>query len=405
MMTDEKGLENTRAIETPYFLIDENELSNNVNNLEKALNRYWDNYIIGYSFKTNSLPWLVDYFKKIGFYAEVVSDDEYQLAHVIGYDRQKIVYNGPAKSKETFLEAIKNGCIVNIDSQRELHWLKDLENPTEQEYEVGIRVNFDLERYCPNESAMGAEGGRFGFCYENGELQKAIEFIASLSHVTLTGIHLHCSTKTRSLNIYRAISIVACEIKQRFGLVLKYVDIGGGFFGGLKGKPEFEDYLAVISKELNNQFSKNKTVLIVEPGTSLVSSPLSLITSVIDVKSTCRNNFVVTDGSRNDIDPLRRKTGYFYNIDSKTKKDEEILKTQVISGFTCMEDDRIFILENHRQLSLGDVITYEKVGAYTMSLSPLFIKYFPAVYVKKEDKINLIREKWTAGDYVNKSIL
>jgi len=405
MITEDKGMENTCAIETPYFLIDENELSNNINNLKKALNLYWNNYIISYSFKTNSLPWLVDYFKTSGFYAEVVSDDEYQLANVMGYYKQRIVYNGLVKSKETFLEAIMNGCIVNIDSQRELHWLKELDISNEQKYEVGIRVNFDLEKYCPNESAMGDKGSRFGFCYENGELKKAIEYIKTINHVTLTGLHLHCSTKTRSLNIYRAISIIACEIKQSYGLALKYVDIGGGFFGGLKGKPEFEDYLAVISKELSNQFDKEKTILIVEPGTSLVSSPFSFVTRVIDVKVTSVNNFVVTDGSRNNVDPLRQKHKYFFNIDSKISSDNEILETQVISGFTCMEDDRLFILENHRKLSIGDTITYEKVGAYTMCLSPLFIKYFPAVYVKKEAVINLIREKWTAKDYLHKSKL
>lgn len=32
------------------------------------------------------------------------------------YEKDKIFYNGVANSKETFVEAIKNGCIVNIDS-------------------------------------------------------------------------------------------------------------------------------------------------------------------------------------------------------------------------------------------------------------------------------------------------
>jgi diaminopimelate decarboxylase len=99
-------------IETPYFLIDEKELRSNVEKLRMALNTNWNNSLIAYSFKTNALPWLLEYFKNIGLYAEVASDDEYQLALMLGYEKHKIVYNGPCKTRETFIDAINNGCIV-----------------------------------------------------------------------------------------------------------------------------------------------------------------------------------------------------------------------------------------------------------------------------------------------------
>lgn len=388
-------------LETPYFLIDEKKLITNITKLKSSLNKFWANYIIGYSFKTNSLPWLLNYFMENDFYAEVVSDDEYQLAHLIGYEKDRVIYNGPPKSKETFLDAIRNGCIVNIDSQRELYWLKELESLNERVYEVGIRVNFDLESHCPNESAMGEDGGRFGFCYENGELKKAIDYLDSINYVNLTGIHLHCSTKTRSLNIYRAISKIACEIKRTYSLNLKYVDIGGGFYGGFENKNEYDDYLEVISNELSKEFSKEDVILIVEPGTSLVSTPFSFITSVIDVKKTTHNIFVTTDGSRINIDPYKKKSRYLFNIEYKDEIKRKKLESQVISGFTCMEDDRLFVLEECPQLSIGDKVIYKKVGAYTMSLSPLFIKYFPTVYVEKDGNIHEVRERWTAKEYMS----
>jgi len=392
-------------LETPYFLIDKKELIKNIDNLKSALKKSWDNYIIGYSFKTNSLPWLVKYFKNSGFYAEVVSDDEYQLALMIGYDKHKLVYNGPQKSKSTFLEAIKNGCIVNIDSQRELNWLNELDKSKGKRYEIGIRVNFDLEKYCPNESAMGLEGGRFGFCYENGDLKKAIDYVQSLEHVNLVGIHLHCSTKTRSQNVYREICRIACEIKRAYALRLKYIDIGGGFFGGLADKPQFCDYMEVISSELIKEFTTENTILIVEPGTSLVSSPFSFVTSVIDIKKTTRNNFIITDGSRIYVDPLFKKSKYLFKIKYHDTSQRSMLKTQVVSGFTCMENDRLFILENHPQLLVGDKIIYEKVGAYTICLSPLFIKYFPTVYLNDDGNIYKVRDKWTTNEYLSKSNL
>ena len=387
-------------LETPYFLIDEQELQSNLNQLEEALQKHWANSLIGYSFKTNGLPWLLNYFKEREIYAEVVSDDEYELAKKLGYEKDKIIYNGVAKSKVTFIEAIKNRCIVNVDSQRELDWLKELDQSSEENFEVGIRVNFDLELACPNETVAGAEGGRFGFCYENGELKKAIGTINALKTISLKGLHLHCSTKTRSLNIYREISKMACEITQKYSLKLKYVDVGGGFFGGLNDKPQFDEYIELISSELSKVFNSKDTVLIVEPGTSIVSSPFSFVTSVVDEKQTSANHFVTTDGSHININPLKNKGIKFFRVQYKDGSERHIIDKQVISGFTCMEDDRIMVLEEAPQVLVGDQIIYEKVGAYSMSLSPLFIKFFPAVYVEKDGLIMEAREKWTVDHYL-----
>ena len=400
-MGNDKNPQPPGHIETPYYLIDATELNSNVENLRRALNTSWENSIIAYSFKTNALPWLLTYFKDNGLYAEVASDDEFDLALMLGYEKHKIVYNGPCKTKETFIEAINNGCIVNIDSQRELLWLNDLDRSRNKQYTVGIRVNFDLETHCPGESSMGAEGSRFGFCYENGELKKAIDFIGCLDHVNLVGLHLHYSSKSRSVNIYQTLSKIACKITEAYALDLKYVDIGGGFYGGMVDKPQFADYFEVISKELSKTFNKDATVLIVEPGTSLVSSPFSFVTKVTDVKQMTGNTFVVTDGSRIHVDPLMKKNSYFFDVIYNQEPPGRIIEKQIISGFTCMEFDRLFVLQKYPKLSFGDQIVYQKVGAYTLCLSPLFIKNFPAVYVKKEATCFIVREPGTAEDYFN----
>jgi len=399
-------MENNNLFETPYYALDEEELQRNICNLKSALNNFWNNYIIGYSLKTNSLPWLVNYFRDNDFFAEVVSDDEYALAKGLGYEISKIIYNGPLKSKGTFLEAVTNNCIVNVDNYREIDWLRDLDKNlsicnSSLQYDIGVRINFDLESQCPGETVSGNNGSRFGFCYENGELEKVINIINSFKNIKLSGVHIHYSTKTRSLNVYKAISGAICSIKKHYGLNLKYIDIGGGFFGGLYDKPQFNDYFKVISDELRKEFDKDKTILIVEPGTSLVSSPFKFYTTVVDVKQTITNTFIVTDGSRINVDPLMTKSKYFYSIESK--RDKPVVQSQVISGFTCMENDRLFVLENHPLLSVGDKIIYEKVGAYTMCLSPLFIKYFPPVYLKRDNKMYLIKDKWSYMEYIQKS--
>lgn len=389
-------------MKTPYFLIHETELERNVIKLENALKQYWNNYIIGYSFKTNALPYLLSYMRKKDIYAEVVSENEFHMAQRMGYEGKKVIYNGPVKGKQSFFQALENGAVVNIDASQEIFWL--CESGMQKKCGVGIRVNFDLEHFCPGETGNGNEESRFGFCYENGELKAAIEILKGIKNIKIEGLHLHCSTKTRSLNVYGRIARTACKIAEEFSLNLKYIDVGGGFFGGMEDKPQFDEYIRVISGELQKKFSSRRTTLIVEPGTSVISSPVDFVTSVLDVKRMVKNRFVVTDGSRINIDPLMHKNKYFFKIEYADSLDREDVSRQIISGFTCMENDRIFAMENERELRAGDIIIYKKVGAYTMCLNPLFIQYFPAVYWENQKGVICVRKPWTEENYIQNSV-
>ena len=126
---------NNEIMKTPYFLISRKEFDNNVALLNKAINRHWKNTIVGYSVKSNGMPWVLKYMKEQGFYAEVVSDDEYSLAKACGYPVNRIIYNGIAKEEASFKEAVIGGAIVNVDSWREVRWIKEL--PEDVDKKIG----------------------------------------------------------------------------------------------------------------------------------------------------------------------------------------------------------------------------------------------------------------------------
>lgn len=386
-------------LKTPYYVINQNALDENFEKLKLALENHWRNSIIGYSYKTNALPWVIRHFDRLGCYAEVVSEEEYRLAKLTGVGKGNIIYNGPIKTRSSFLEAIQQGCIVNIDSQREISWLDAL--PVENRA-VGIRVNFDIEKMCPGQSQCPEEGGRFGFCYENGEFKKAVNALRD-KNVRITGLHLHTSSKSRGLDIYRAIAEVACKLQEEYHFELDYIDVGGGFFGGLPTKPQFEEYMALMAGILCSSFDKKRTTLIIEPGMAVIGASVRYVTTVIDVKDTQFGRFVVTDGSRTNIDPLMTKSSYFRAFERQS--DAPVLPKQIICGYTCMEHDRLFEAINEPALSPGDKIIYDKVGAYTMCLTPLFIRYFPDVYVEHNGNLKIVRQAWGPEEYLMKSIL
>ena len=392
-----------------YYLIKESELNKDIELLRGALRDNWgDNSIMGYSVKTNSLPWLLNHLRKEGFYAEVVSDSEYDLARRLGYDADKIIYNGPIKDRAVFKQVIKDGGIVNLDSNYELDWLEEM-SASSMAIKVGIRINADIASLSPNEELLEEDGGRFGYCLENGTVAQVVERIKSMPNVKLSGLHLHSSTKSRSVEVYGALAKLAVNVARDYSLDVEYIDMGGGYFGGRDDMPNYRDYFGVIARVLSECFSKDKVTLIAEPGVSLVSRASSLITEVIDTKDIRGHRYVVTTGSRVLLNPQVTRHTYPHHIeymDSPTAPDgsRQPLPSQWICGSTCMEYDRLFEIRDGDELKPGDRVVYDLAGGYTIALSPLFIHYFPKVIIEKiTGETFVARDEWTNDEFLMKN--
>ena len=384
-------------IQTPCFVLEQDKLLANVSSFKSALNNRFPKNHLGYSVKTNSAPVLLSILKEEGCYAEVVSYNEYNLAKAKGFLPSQIVYNGPMKDKETFIEAIIGGAYVNIDTKRELYWLKDL--PEEGKFGVGLRLNLNLMDISPEDCKDGEIYSRFGFSDENSEFSDALEFIAGLNNVEVVGLHLHRTSKTRSLQVYKNICNYALKVIEKYAIKPEYLDLGGGYYGDMPGKPTYQDYVDVIADVLSSSLDTEKITVILEPGNAIIASPFTFYSSVIDTKYIGDDYIVVIDGSRNDIDPFFHKNNYFKTIISDTEG-RQTESRQVIVGCTCLENDRLFEMNDSPKLMTGDIIKFSFVGAYTLCLSPLFIRYFPNIYLQKGDTFKLSRLSWTETEYL-----
>lgn len=368
-----------KQFNTPCFIVDEADLLRNIQGFYQALHGRFSQAIIGYSVKTNALPYILKLALQQGCYAEVVSYHEYQLALHVGFPKQRIIYNGPMKSKETFVDALLNQAIVNIESWREIAWLRDL--PVDRTYRVGIRVNINISSVSPEDQDHPEDDSRFGFSYESGELRQALDQIADLPYIKVVGIHSHREPKTRSVRFYSRVITYVQRIILEYHLSLEYWDLGGGFFGSMPNKPAYRDYVECFYQTLFPEL--RDLCFIVEPGNAVVASAFDYVMQVIDVKQHDHNIYISTDGTRNDVDPFFHKSTYFSQMEYHDDTAAEAPLPQVVGGLSCLEYDRIFTLPvGSRQLSIGDRIIFHRVGAYTMSLTPLFIHYFPTVYLK-----------------------
>jgi len=388
-------------LKTPYYSIDLQKLEKNLSDLRKSFSTLWPNFMVGYSFKTNNLPWIASWMKSQQVLAEVVSTPEYELAKYVGYDDSQVIINGPCKGYEAMDKILRAGGIVNLDNFQEIAYIHNHQSDYPNELKVGLRINFDLETVCPGETIPGNEPGRFGFNIENGDFQKAIDILKDIPIVKVVGIHAHHSTRTKSLGIFKAITIKACECSTLCD-ELEYIDLGGCLFGDKPGAPTFDEYAQTIVSVLNQYNIPSSVKLILEPGAALIASPISYVCKVIGTKDIKGVRLVYTDGTIKHIAPQMNAIKFGYTINPSSSN---IINRQVVSGFTCIEMDRFLEIADQKELCVGDEVTIHNVGAYTMSLAPLFIEYFPAVVVKDGDEYQVVRELWSTKEFTQKNHL
>ena len=219
---------NNKDIETPFFLIKEALLNQNIDAFINGMVSNWSNSKLSYSVKTNSLPWVLNHMNQKNVLAEVVSDEEYSLALMCGYKPENIVFNGPIKGKDMLKYAVQNGSYINIDSESDIAQI--IENNLYSN-RFGIRLNIPPSIFSNKDIEYIEDGFRFGFSVENGEFERALNRLENYCDIRKVGLHLHCNSITRSVDVYREIAKYVVGVIEKYELNPSYLDFGGGYFG------------------------------------------------------------------------------------------------------------------------------------------------------------------------------
>lgn len=394
-----------------FFLFEISKLHENFKKINDAFKSRYEHLIIGYSYKTNYLPFLCKEMSHLGAYAEVVSRLEYDLAIKIGVDPRKIIFNGPLKNYEDIKTALDNESILNIDSHYEIEHIQNYcFINKDKRVKIGIRVNFDLSEDGKSPLQEGYEVSRFGICVENGGFQSAIMQLRSIENLKIVGLHGHFSTTGRKAKTYRKITEELCELAERYIEELEYIDIGGGFYGELPSTfkmnaPSFDNYAEEICEVMNSKFNNRsfKPFLIIEPGISMVANTFQFITKVIETKNVRDHHFVLVDGSVHNIKPTMHKKNLPMKMIHKESKSRNQGSYNIV-GYTCMEKDYLAHEVKDAIPEKGDFIVFENVGAYTIVFNPPFIKERPAIVAKDNNEYFIVRKKERLKDFFNEDL-
>ena len=358
-----------------FYVFHEGVFKKNFVALLDAFTRCYPNTKIAYSYKTNYTPAVCELVDRLGGYAEVVSEMEFNLARRLGIEGPRIVFNGPCKSLRSIRDALECGALINIDSVRDYENIQSVAaTMPNREMVVGIRCNFPME---------ARELSRFGIDVKTDDFRRVVDAIRASKNLTLGGVH--CHFPDRDLESFRQRTIGLIEVvRDVFSEGPAFIDIGGGLFGDLPNSlrklyqtspPTYSEYGEVVGRLCADAFgnSAHPPLLFIEPGTGLVANTFRFYTRVLDVRSVAGRRIATVAGSIQNISPHARSTRLPVEVLAQTAKAASRQEEEVdIAGYTCMESD--YLTKGLRQhVDVGDVLEYANVGSYSIVMKPPFI--------------------------------
>jgi len=383
---------------SPLFVISEKTIREKQRNTLRIFKTRYPKVQFAWSYKTNYLNAVCSVFHQEGSWAEVVSEFEYDRARKLGVSGEHIFYNGPHKSDESLTKAINDGAKIHIDHFDELYQIIELTEKLNKKADVAIRVNLDVGIY--------PKWDRFGFNYENGEAAQALKRIVVTDKLNLIGLHMHIGTYMMTSDAYKIgvskLVILANELYLNNGIVLDYIDVGGGFPSNntLKGQylpaeqilPSIEQFADAITSALFEIKYKGNELptLVLETGRALIDDAGSLISTVLATKR-------LSDGKRAlifdaGVNLLFTSFWYKHTI-SPAQKTGTYTEDAKIFGPLCMNIDCLNENMTLPSLKKNDMVVIQRVGAYNMTQWMQFITLRPNVVMIMEDQsVELIRE-------------
>ena len=254
-----------------------------------------------YAVKANDSLAVLALFGAAGAGADVVSGGELLKARRAGIPANRIVYSGVGKSaEELHLALYEDISQINVESAEELTMLSAFATAAGRTARVALRVNPDVDAGTNDKITTGRATDKFGIPYDEAIALYALA--SSMPGIEVVGLATHIGSQILNLAPYRdAFRRVADLVRalRQTGLRVETIDCGGGL--GIPYRNEPAPSPAGLAAAMKGAFHDLDVRLAMEPGRWLVGPAGVLLASVVLVKQTASEPFVVLNAAMNDL--------------------------------------------------------------------------------------------------------
>lgn len=368
-MLSRQVVEKLRNYETPFYFYDMDLLRQTLDSVIWAASKY--NFKMHYAIKANYDPRILQVIREYGLGIDCASGNEVRCAIEAGFDPKSIVYAGVGKRDKELRYAIEQGIFsINCESLQELEVIDGIAAGMGKVVDCGLRVNPDIDPKTNHCIDTGQADSKFGISYE--KVLEQAEWIQSLKHVNIKGMHLHIGSQIRELHVFQylcdKVNVITENLVKK-GFKLDFVDVGGGL-GINYDMPENEPVpnFASVFAIINGNLRVGGREIHFEFGRSIVGECGELITSVLYRKDTATGRrLVIVDASMTElIRPMLY--GSYHDIENLTSTAEKREKYAIV-GTACESTDVFNESVTLPKTVRGDILTIKSAGAYGMSMA------------------------------------
>jgi diaminopimelate decarboxylase len=368
---------------TPFYLFSIAPIEQALTELDRHFGhlpiRHW------FSFKTQPLRPLIQWWRRHARPIEVVSEFEFLAARAEGFAPERILVNGPAKHHWLPGHGVR-GLNVNFDSLTEAQALAPVAKKLD--WTCGVRF-LTREEFDPEKPEFATQ---FGFTPE-----EVVQVIRRLKRagVRLETAHFHLRTNVASAAIYeRALREVA-ETCRAADFAPRFIDCGGGFppprVQTRGGQPVDKDFDLV---ELTKVYARALRLvpeareLWLENGRWMSARSGVLVVKILDLKDRPKVRSLICDGGRTMNALISNwETHDLFSIPGR--RGPTVLTT--IHGPTCMAFDQLARCPLPRSLREGDHLVWMDAGAYHLPWETRFSHGLAAVFLHDGKSVTTVR--------------
>lgn len=351
------------------------------------------NTVHGIAIKACPLPFMLRLQAENGLGAEAASLEEVQIALASGVPAEKIIFDGPAKTKSEIQFCIEKNIYINIDSFEELDRVNSLVG--QSEFKAGLRINPQIGVGKIGDTSVAGKDSKFGV-----KLNDWMDKIKSAfdKHSWLVGVHVHIGSQAMAIDeLVAGTSKVFEATKDLSGL--ERFDLGGGLpvvYREDDPKVGFKEYTEALERAMPELFS-GRFQLLTEFGRRIYSDTAIAVSNVEYVKED--KQIVAHLGADMFLRRIYKPNDWYHQM-SALSSDGEIIskesKTYSVAGPLCFGGDFLTREVCLPTIEEGDLLLIHDVGAYTLSMwSRHCSRFTPKVLGVDSGKVRIIKERET----------
>jgi diaminopimelate decarboxylase len=337
------------------------------------------NVEIAYSLKANPHPALVRTLGELGCFLEVSSTGELEVA---ARSDRPLIFTGPGKSDADLEMAIREDCVISVESPAELRLIDDVAGRLgvdASRVQTILRINPDAGFGISSISMAGETPFGFSASDARGWKQQLAQ-----RRIRALGYHVYGGSNMAGVDdlvkYFRAAADCITAVNRVVELDVQILDLGGGFPAPY-ARPGTIIPLDGLHEAVGNLLQSelfgggDPPRIIVESGRFLSATCGTLLTTVRDIKRSPRGTrFVVLDSGVNHLggmSALRRIPPVAAGPVTVPVRGSVDHPARIV-GPLCTPLDVLNLqamLPDH--LAIGDVLAIPNVGAYGLTASLL----------------------------------